>query len=356
VWGKQAVLSRLQRALVLLCCFTQVGCGGVGGDFLWWPSFHYYPTAYTNTIPVHDVALEVQCEIYRFLDSEKGKSDDDKLLDPTKGAGVALMLQTDLTGSVQYVGVDLSKLGFSSLAELVTATNKVPSLQAKATGTSTVSAEVDFTVAQFEPTPNELAPSTAPPSTAKGKNPPAMLVRKPDISEAFNPNSTITYENAKFNPVDPDHPTGEFWANQVKPAKPTAKPLPPFPKANCQQKSAGGDRPFYQPYLELWLDDWLTRYEQYREKSIDTVPFVCSTKVTLKSMFKVVVDASAGVNAFMAPPIILPISGFNVDASPDYIHSIAISLALQEPKSTRVGKGHQAYCNALGPGTQPAVK
>jgi hypothetical protein len=165
-----------------------------------------------------------------------------------------------------------------------------------------------------------------------------MLVRKPDISEKFDPNSTIIYENAEFKPADQDHPTGELWAKQAKPgsAKPlppnpgSAKPLPPFPPAHCERA------PFYRAYLELWLDEWLSRYKSYREESLQSLrkgePFVCGTKVTLKSMFKVLYDVSAGVNAFAAPPIILPISGFNVDASPDYSHSIAISFALQDPK------------------------
>jgi hypothetical protein len=336
-WGGQAVLSRLQCALLLLCCLALVGCGGVGGDFLWWPSFHYYPTAYTNAVPVHDVALEVQCEIYRFLDNENGPNEKaskgSELLDPSKGAGVVLILQTDLSGSVQYVGINLSKLGFTSLAELVTATNKVPSLQAKANGQATISAEVDFTVAQSR---------TAPP--AKETIPPNIALKKSDFDK-----STI-YENVEFKDVDPKHPNGEFHA------KPTlAAQQSPFPQANC------GKAPFYRAYLELWLDDWLSRYKPYREDSLQKgEPFVCGTKVTLKSMFKVLYDVSAGVNAFAAPPIILPISGFNVDASPDYSHSIAISFALQDPKhfpgDRPGGQNHQNYCSALGAGTQPAVK
>lgn len=351
------MLSRVQCALlVLLCCVTLVGCGGVGGDWLWWPSFHYYPTAYTSgdVIPVHDVALEVQCEIYRFLDDENANKDHE-LLDPTKGAGVALILQTDLTGSVQYVGVDLKKLGFPNLAELVAASNKVPSLQAKAQGVSTISAEVDFTVAQYDPILNK--PARAPPTVKPHEppKPPNMALKKSDMS-ASTPDSPIIYENAEFNQA-PGHPAGELFAEGAKPVR--ATPLPIFPPAECKPGAKNGPA-IYQPYLELWLDDWLRRYEDYRERSIQKVPFVCNTKITLKSMFKVLYDVSAGVNAFAAPPIILPISGFNVDASPDYSHSIAISFALHDPThfpgDQPGGPNHQKYCSTIGPGTQPAVK
>jgi hypothetical protein len=141
-----------------------------------------------------------------------------------------------------------------------------------------------------------------------------------------------------------------FMQNQRRYSKPTSH------RSTADAKG----RPFYQPYLELWLDDWLVGYKKYREEHLDEVePFVCGTKVTLKSMFKVLYDVSAGVNAFVAPPIILPISGFNVDASPDYSHSIAISFALQDQKHFPDGvssQNHEKYCNALGAGTQPAVK
>ena len=254
--GAKVMLSRVQCVLLAVLC--SVSLAGCAGDFLWWLGFNPVTAAYVYNVPVHDVALEVQCEIYKFLDDEKeknkqlqrsrgGRPSDYLLLANNGGAGVGLVLQTDLSGSVQYVGIDLSKLGFPSLATLVTQTNKTPSLQAKGTGKATLSAEVDFVIQQTK-----------------------------DVR---------------------------------------------FP-ADC------ANRPVYQAYLELWLNDWLSHYKSYEAWSAHDDPFICNTKVTLKSAFQVVVDVSAGVNAFMAPPIILPISGFNVDASPrlyafdpDYIYS-----------------------------------
>jgi hypothetical protein len=278
--GAKAMLSRVQCVLLALLC--SVSLAGCAGDFLWWPGFNPVTAAYLYKIPVYDVALEVQCEIYQFLDDEseknkqlvqrfrRGQPSDYLLLAKGGGAGVALNLQTDLSGSVQYVGIDLSKLGFASVATLVAATSKTPSLQAKATGKSTISAEVDFIVQQTK--------------------------------------------DPKF-------------------------------QANC----ANANRPVYQPYLELWLKNWLSNYKSYEAWYEHSEPFICNSKVTLKSAFQVVVDVSAGVNAFMTPPIILPISGFNVDASPDHMHSIQITFTLTDPN-----KDHAAYCKALAP--QPATK
>jgi hypothetical protein len=311
------MLSRIQSVLLLLlCCVSLVGCAG---DFLWWPGFNPISTAYVDTIPVHDVALEVQCEIYRFIDKENAAKGTG-LLDPSKGAGVTLILQTDLSGSVQYVGVDLSKLGFPSLATLVAASNKAPSLQAKATGKDTISAEVDFTLAQSENAPKDVG----------AKAPPNMLIKQSDMKNS--------YQNATFKP--------DTKQAGVYIAQPAATPIPNtyFPKAKCDMQN-----PLKHAYLELWLDDWLSRYKAYRAAYSQDEPFICNTKVTLKSQFQIVVDVSAGVNAFATPPIILPISGFNVDASPDFMHTLSISFALQDTRPN-----HRAYCSGLE-GTQPAI-
>src|SRR5262249_40331284 len=121
------MLPRIRCALLALSfCASLVGCAEDGyhvGDWLWWPSLTPITSYYIDQIPVHDVAFEVQCEIYTFLRDPANRN----LLDPNKGAGVVLTLQTDLSGTVTYTGINLSKLGAPSLAELVTASNKVPS-------------------------------------------------------------------------------------------------------------------------------------------------------------------------------------------------------------------------------------
>ncbi len=309
--------TRVQGALIAtLFCVNLAGCGA---DLLWWPGFNPVGTAYVDTVPVRRVALEVQCEIYRFLDKEKAAKETTLLLDPTKGATVSLILQTDLSGSVQYVGIDLGKLGFPDLATLVTTSSKVPTLQAKATGKSTISAEVDFVVAQSETGPKDVA----------SKKPATMLIKQSDIGRQF--------QNASFLP-DPKKP-GVFTAQPAT----SPDPIHYFPTAHCDRQN-----PIVHAYLEFWLDDWLSRYKSAHETYTQDDPFVCDTKVTLKSQFQIVVDASAGVNAFAIAPIILPVSGFNVDASPDYMHTLQVSFALKDNDSK-----HAAYCSGLQ-GSQPA--
>jgi hypothetical protein len=267
------MLSRIQCAVIaLFFCTTLASCSGDyrTGDWLWWPGFNKITAGYTYQIPVHDVAFEVQCEIYKFLEEEPDK--DHPLLAKNKGAGVSLQLQTDLSGSVQYVGINLDKLGLNSLGELVTQTNKNPSLQAKGSGKATVSAQVDFAVAQQE-------------------------------KKGF--------------------------------------------LANCN-KWLAPDNAFKHAYLQLWLDEWLSRYKPYQAWFYNDEEFICGQKITLKSQFLIGVDVSAGVNAFMTPPIILPISGFNVDANPDFTHSIQVTFALADPPVQR-----QSYCKDIA---GPAVK
>ena len=324
---------RLRCALLALClCASLVGCaeGYHVGDWLWWPSLTPITSAYIDQVPVHDVALEVQCEIYQFLTDDKNQ----QILDPNKGAGVVLVLQTDLSGSVTYTGINLTKLGAPSLAELVTLSNKVPTLQAKGSGQTTVSAEVDFTVAQ------SLHGWAAAPPT-----PPQMIIKQFDSIDPNTKDPTI-WENAKFTPIEKNNwDTNELQA--------TRKPLASTPKIALQTADCKKWRgKWYNWYLKLALDDWLQRYAAYTndQSNLADEPFVCGTKITLKSSFKLLLDVSAGVNAFMAPPIVLPISEFNVDASPDYTHSIAVTFALRNnPKN-------KAYCAKLGAGAQPSTK
>jgi hypothetical protein len=271
-----------------------------------------------DSIPVGSVATEVQCEIYEFLDSE-GKAGT-RLLDPNQAASVTLILQTDLQGYVQYVGINLAKLGFTSLGQLVTATNNTPSLQAKGAVHSTLSAEVDFNVAQSESAP-PIAPNTPPP----------MLIKQTDMGQH--------YQNSKFTSISSNPPT--FQAVQQPPGPASSYYF--LPRSACDQ------RPLIQrAYLALWLQDWLTRFKAQVQKQ---PPFVCNTKVTLKTQFEIAADVSAGVNPLMVSPIILPISGLNVDGNPDWQHTLQISFAL---KDTSPLKGHASYCSVLK-GAQPTV-
>ena len=78
------------------------------------------------------------------------------LLDPNGGAQVQLKLTTDLQGYVQWLGINLKGLGLSQLAELITKTNNVPSLQLKVQGKSTTVSQIDFVIPQTVKTVSPL--------------------------------------------------------------------------------------------------------------------------------------------------------------------------------------------------------
>jgi hypothetical protein len=315
VTGDEAMRIKATLA-ALFCYFSLSGCGA---DLLWWPGFNPIGASYVNTIPVQSIATEVQCEIFDFIQNENPKpgKEPSSLLDPTKGATVSLTLQTDLTGSVQYVGVNLAKIGFADLATVITATNAVPTLQAKGTGHSTLSAEVDFVVAQSNQ--QQIVASKPPAST---------LIKQSDMK--------TPYQMASFEQIAGTNPP---VFNPVP--QPVAKPIPPyFPTANCKNRNLVA-----RAYLQLWLKEWLDKFKKSEETNLD---FVCNTKVTLHSTFQIAVDVSAGVNPLLVSPIILPVSGINLDANPAYQHSLQISFALKDPNER-----HATYCSGLQ-GSQPA--
>jgi hypothetical protein len=102
---------------------------------------------YIFNIPTSEVANQVRCELYQFLNdpSTKGRAFQ---LNEAKSADVTLTLKTDMGGYVQYLGIDLNKIGLTSLAQLVTANSKTPSLGAKIGPKSTMSAVIAMKVPQ----------------------------------------------------------------------------------------------------------------------------------------------------------------------------------------------------------------
>ena len=59
-------------------------------------------------------------------------------------ADVQLFLQTDTMGNVTYLGIDLNRLGFEPLANLISVSNKVPALQISGQATGTVKSQLEF--------------------------------------------------------------------------------------------------------------------------------------------------------------------------------------------------------------------
>jgi hypothetical protein len=98
--------------------------------------------SWTHNVPVSAVATTVQCELKVFLRTHS------RYLDPSKSAAVQLSLQSDNSGGVTYVGIDLNRIGLRSLAELVSSQNKAPNLQAGLQGKSVTSSQIEFDVRQ----------------------------------------------------------------------------------------------------------------------------------------------------------------------------------------------------------------
>ena len=138
------------RILAGLAACLEAGC-----------STYYYPSfdspfawqGLTKKLPLRAVEQQIQCELSNFIGEyvgdHPGGADSPRLvLDPNKGTTVSVNIQTDLSGKAQFVGIDLSKIGLSEIANFVTPSQKVPSLQASFAPKETVSAQIDFALLQ----------------------------------------------------------------------------------------------------------------------------------------------------------------------------------------------------------------
>jgi hypothetical protein len=292
----------VRACLAVMLVLTQTGCA----DILPWPGFESQPGifSYTEQLPAVLVARQVRCELAKFLDEETtalGVRNGDnpaypRFLDESKGAQVQLKLTTDLQGSVTYLGIDLKGLGLSAVASLVTTANNTPSLQLKAQGKSTQIAQLDYVI------PQVLGP------TIKAKD---QYVAEKD-------------------PKDKDKQAKDDKGNplfiRVKSADVT---LP-----DNLQLTPCSPQVTQNAWFRLWLGDSLQRYKDRieAESHFHGITFsdsVCAPKLTISTQFQLLFDISAGTSILKAVPILLPVSGLNIDASPDYTHSIQIIFSLR---------------------------
>jgi len=98
-------------------------------------------------MPVSTVTNQVACELQHFLSRDEVGHHRIRL-NPDDETKIVLTLQTDMTGNVGYVGIDLNKLGFTTLADLVAVKSNIPSLGVKGQIKSTVSAAVEVKIKQ----------------------------------------------------------------------------------------------------------------------------------------------------------------------------------------------------------------
>jgi hypothetical protein len=225
---------------------------------------------WTHEIQVNRVANEIQCELREFTKANRD------YLDPEQSASVSLSLQVDESGSVTYLGIDLSKLGLASLANFVSAQNKVPSLQGKAQGKSTVSSQVDLSVPQTFKDQPVKAKYAVDPDTGKLKLVPASTIKGLERVDCSNPDKKLL--------------------------------------------------------TSLSLQTWLTKFFEkvYSDDARNPTTQACLSKVTLKTQFVVLLDVSAGVNPILGAPLILPISGTTFDVSPQFTHSLTLAFSLKK--------------------------
>jgi hypothetical protein len=222
------------------------------------------------------VMNEVQCELQDFI------HDNPYALDPDKAGTVSIVFQTDVTGNVTYLGIDLSKTALQPLAQLVALQNKAPSLQAKAQEKSTSIWQIDFGISQNDGRPER-----------PGKTPPRKL--------AF--------------------------------AVPS--------KSDCDNPAKR-----YLPGFRLHIDEWLTKLFRNLDDPPtqegqpipihnSDIAFACLKTITMKTTFQIFVDVSGGAATPIVGAAIIPISGLNFDYNPSFTHTLSLALAT---KSDAKGK------------------
>jgi hypothetical protein len=289
------------RAFLAVCLvLTQVGCTA---DILPWPGFESKPAifSYAEQIPAAEVSEQVRCELAEFLLQESTAQGPDPhtskegpdFLDVNTGAQVQLKLTTDLQGSVTWLGVNLAGLGLGAIAALVTQANSTPSLQLKAQGKTTQTSQVDFVVPQT--LDNLVYEKVKPPIPLKINNVPVMKDGKPVLVD--------------YKKVD-------------------------LPKSLQLPKDKDCSHGLKYAWFRLWLSDALEHYKNRLGPDVygpgaAFADHVCQPKLTISTQFQLLFDISAGTNILQAVPILLPVSGLNVDASPDYTHFIQIIFALR---------------------------
>lgn len=339
---------RVFRALLAACLVvTQAGCA----DILLWPGFDSplgIPN-YPEQIPAAEVAQQVRCELAQFLREETVRP---RFLDSDKGAQIQLKLTTDLQGSASYLGINLKSLGLGALANSITTSNNVPTLQLKAQGKSTQTSQVDFVV------PQTTGDSVAKKKAAEDGQQNYLLSKLPkEIKDAKDGDQQLYILQKVAKP--PEQPKKEKDSDgtihTIEPGRVFLSENLRLPtKEDCDH---GSPKRFLEyNWFRLWLANAISRYEKnfnergYQVSGMTFADRVCEPKLTISTQFQLLFDISAGTNVFQSIPIILPISGVNLDASPDYTHFIQIIFSLRpDPK-------RRDACTALQPSSSASTR
>jgi hypothetical protein len=256
-------VSKARFMGVALFSVGLTGCGYLFPSFEGALGIH----SYIHDIPVGRVTTELQCELGAFLHEEQNHH----ILDRAKPATVTIKFQTDQSGTFQYVGIDLSKIGLPGLANLIAPSNKVPSLQAKGQVKTTAFSQLDLAIAQ-------------------------------------------TYKNypiPKLKSSDPQRTISGLIHTNCDPSRKLLASLS----------------------LQGWLDrffDHIGRNPANWDAGRDPQAWksVCLSRITLSTQIVLVLDVSAGVNPLVATTFVVPVSGETFDYNPSATQSLTIVLSL----------------------------
>ena len=121
----------------------------VSGCAIGYPAFTDFWANNVYHYPVGEVVNQVRCELVHYIASQDispQKGEPNRFIVGDTEVSVKLTLQTDVSGSVNYIGVDLSKLGLASIARFIAVNKDTPSLGVKLQGKGTISSTIDMKV------------------------------------------------------------------------------------------------------------------------------------------------------------------------------------------------------------------
>jgi hypothetical protein len=143
----KSVLRFSRGALSAILAAAVSGCamGFPGFTEFWADNIYHYQ--------VGEVVEQVRCEVKSFLGAQRKyfekKKDKTEEFFASDDVGVKLTLTTDVSGTVNYTGIDLHKLGLTSVAQLISLNKDIPNLGAKLQGKGTITATVDIAKLNF---------------------------------------------------------------------------------------------------------------------------------------------------------------------------------------------------------------
>jgi hypothetical protein len=272
------------RSVAVISTLAVGGCGYIFPGFEGLFGLH----SYLHDIPVSHITTGLECELRDFLNEPQNKD----VLDPDQPASVSIKFQTDQTGTFQYVGIDLNKFGLAPLANLISSSNKIPSLQAKLQDKTTASSQLDLSISQ----------------------------------------SLKTHTLKRKYVVDPD--TGKISL------------APPVTIHGLEVVKCDPGRGLLTSLsLGSWLDRFFDNLAREQVAVGNNFQPACMSKITLNTQIVFVFDVSAGVNPLIGTTFILPVSGETFEFNPSATQSLQIVLTLKK-------FGDDALCTKI-PQPQP---